>query len=126
MPVEIRVPVLGESGVEAVVGKWLKNIGDAVAPGDPVVELETDKVNLEVPAEQGGVLAGILKKPGDTVGVGEGLGTLGAADGAGAPNVVAANAKEDTAAAEGQTALAATLAAQDPATASTAGTAQAT
>jgi 2-oxoglutarate dehydrogenase E2 component (dihydrolipoamide succinyltransferase) len=78
MPVEIRVPVLGESVVEAVVGKWLKNIGDSVAPGDAIVELETDKVNLEVPAEQGGILDGILKNAGDTVGVGEVLGTLGA------------------------------------------------
>jgi 2-oxoglutarate dehydrogenase E2 component (dihydrolipoamide succinyltransferase) len=76
MPVEIRVPVLGESVIEAVVAKWLKNIGDTIAPGDPVVELETDKVNLEVPAEQGGVLEGILKGPGETVGVGEVLGTL--------------------------------------------------
>ncbi|MDB5077834.1 MAG: 2-oxoglutarate dehydrogenase, subunit, dihydrolipoamide succinyltransferase [Chloroflexi bacterium] len=82
MPVEIRVPVLGESVIEAVVGKWLKNIGDSVAPGDPVVELETDKVNLEVPAEQGGVLEGILKAAGETVGVGEVLGTLAASNGA--------------------------------------------
>jgi 2-oxoglutarate dehydrogenase E2 component (dihydrolipoamide succinyltransferase) len=82
MPVEIRVPVLGESVVEAVVAKWLKNVGDAVAPGDPLVELETDKVNLEVPAEHGGVLEGILKNAGDTVGVGEVLGTMNMSTGA--------------------------------------------
>jgi 2-oxoglutarate dehydrogenase E2 component (dihydrolipoamide succinyltransferase) len=75
---EIRVPVLGESVVEATVGKWLKQVGDTVARGEPVVELETDKVNMEVPAEQAGVLQAIAKSPGDTVGVGEILGTLGA------------------------------------------------
>jgi 2-oxoglutarate dehydrogenase E2 component (dihydrolipoamide succinyltransferase) len=95
MPVEIRVPVLGESVVEAVVGKWLKNIGDAVAAGDAVVELETDKVNLEVPAEQGGILEGILKNAGDTVGVGEVLGTLGSDKGAVAASAAPADAAPD-------------------------------
>jgi 2-oxoglutarate dehydrogenase E2 component (dihydrolipoamide succinyltransferase) len=76
MPGEIRVPPLGESVVEAVVGKWLKNIGDPIAIGDPVVELETDKVNLEVPAEQTGILAGIARETGTTVAVGDVLGTL--------------------------------------------------
>ena len=76
MPVEIRVPILGESVVEAVIGKWLKNVGDPIAPGEPVVELETEKVNLEVPAEEAGRLDHILKGPGSTVTVGEVIGTM--------------------------------------------------
>ena len=79
MAVEIVVPVLGESVMEAVVGKWLKSIGDTVVPGEAIVELETEKVNLEVPAERGGVLEQIVKSPGDTVGVGMVLGTIQAA-----------------------------------------------
>jgi 2-oxoglutarate dehydrogenase E2 component (dihydrolipoamide succinyltransferase) len=59
MPVEIRVPHLGESVVEATVGKWLKNEGDQVNAGEPLVELETEKVSLEVAAEAAGVLAKI-------------------------------------------------------------------
>ena len=90
MQSEIRVPPLGESVVEAVVGKWLKNIGDPIALGDPVVELETDKVNLEVPAEQAGTLEHIARESGATVAVGDVLGTLtqvasGATAQAGAP-----------------------------------------
>ncbi len=91
MAVEIRVPALGESIVEATVGKWLKREGDRVAAGETLVELETDKVNVEVTAEQDGVLERIVKAEGETVGIGEVLATLGdgaasgrAADGAGA------------------------------------------
>ncbi|MGH2389289.1 MAG: biotin/lipoyl-containing protein, partial [Chloroflexota bacterium] len=80
MPAEIRVPALGESVVEATVGKWLKNVGDAVTTGDPLVSLETDKVDMEVAAEQAGVLARIDKAAGDTVAVGEVLGSLSGAD----------------------------------------------
>src|SRR6185437_16102696 len=80
MPAEIRVPALGESVVEATVGKWLKNVGDAVTTGDPLVSLETDKVDMEVAAEQAGVLARIDKAAGDTVAVGEVLGSLSVAD----------------------------------------------
>ncbi|MGH2408763.1 MAG: 2-oxoglutarate dehydrogenase complex dihydrolipoyllysine-residue succinyltransferase [Chloroflexota bacterium] len=76
MPAEIRVPALGESVVEATVGKWLKQVGDAVAPGDPLVSLETDKVDMEVAAEEAGVLARVDKNSGDTVAVGEVLGSL--------------------------------------------------
>src|SRR5262245_31237707 len=76
MPVEIKVPTLGESIVEATIGKWLKQVGDTVAAGDTLVELETDKVNGEVPAEQAGVLGQILKDEGQNVGVGEVIGTL--------------------------------------------------
>ena len=76
MPAEIRVPALGESVVEATVGKWLKQVGDAVAPGDPLVSLETDKVDMEVAAEEAGVLVRVDKNSGDTVAVGEVLGSL--------------------------------------------------
>jgi 2-oxoglutarate dehydrogenase E2 component (dihydrolipoamide succinyltransferase) len=76
MPAEIRVPALGESVVEATVGKWLKQVGDSVAPGDPLVSLETDKVDMEVAAEEAGVLARVDKNSGDTVAVGEVLGSL--------------------------------------------------
>jgi 2-oxoglutarate dehydrogenase E2 component (dihydrolipoamide succinyltransferase) len=82
MSVEIRVPSLGESIVDATVASWLKHEGDAVQQGDTLVELETDKVNVEVPAEQDGVLQKIVKQAGDTVAVGEVLGIIG--EGAGA------------------------------------------
>src|SRR5947199_28787 len=78
MAVEIRVPVLGESIVDAVIVKWLKQPGEQVARSEPVVELETDKVNVEVPAEQAGVIESIARKEGDTVAVGELLGTIAA------------------------------------------------
>lgn len=71
MPVEIRVPKLGESIVEATISKWLKGEGDSVAAGEPLVELETDKVNLEVPVDQAGVLSQILKKVGEAVRIGD-------------------------------------------------------
>ncbi|KPV47723.1 dihydrolipoamide succinyltransferase, partial [Kouleothrix aurantiaca] len=78
MAVEVRVPTLGESIVEATVGKWLKRVGDTVAAGETLVDLETDKVNVEVAAEQAGVLEQILKNEGENVAVGEVIGTLGA------------------------------------------------
>ena len=87
MSVEIRVPPLGESLVDAVVGEWLKQEGDAVSRGETVVLLETDKVNLDVTAEQDGVLSQIARQPGETVTVGDVLGLVsgdGAAVGAGA------------------------------------------
>ncbi len=83
MAIEIRVPTLGESVTEATVGKWFKSVGDAVAAGDPLVELETDKVTVEVPAEQAGVLARVTAEVGVTVQVGAVLGELG--EGTGAP-----------------------------------------
>ena len=79
---DIRVPILGESVTEATVGKWFKQPGDAVAVDEPLVELETDKVTLEVPAPAAGVLSAIAAKNGDTVGVGAVLGQI--KDGAGA------------------------------------------
>lgn len=80
MSVEITVPQLGESVVEATVGQWRKGEGDAVTAGEPLVELETDKVNVEVAAPRDGVLASILKQEGDTVGVGDVLATVGAGE----------------------------------------------
>ncbi len=75
MPVEIRVPQMGESVTEATILRWLKKEGDAVAAGEPIAELETDKVNVEVPAETGGVLQKIIaRREGDTVAVGDILG----------------------------------------------------
>ena len=79
---DIRVPTLGESVTEATVGKWFKQPGDAVAVDEPLVELETDKVTLEVPAPAAGVLGDIAAKDGETVAVGALLGQI--KDGAGA------------------------------------------
>jgi len=73
---DIRVPTLGESVTEATVGKWFKQPGEAVAVDEPVVELETDKVTLEVPAPATGVLSDIAAKTGDTVGVAALLGQI--------------------------------------------------
>ncbi len=73
---EIRVPTLGESVTEATIGKWFKKPGDAVAVDEPLVELETDKVTIEVPAPAAGVLADIAAKDGDTVAVGALLGLM--------------------------------------------------
>jgi 2-oxoglutarate dehydrogenase E2 component (dihydrolipoamide succinyltransferase) len=85
MPVEIRVPALGESIVEATIARWLKAPGDSVNAGDPVVELETDKVNVEVPAETSGILGEISHKEGDTVGVGEVIGFVSESGASAAP-----------------------------------------
>ncbi len=79
---DIRVPTLGESVTEATVGKWFKQPGDAVAVDEPLVELETDKVTLEVPAPAAGVLSEVAVKNGDTVAVGALLGQI--KEGAGA------------------------------------------
>ncbi|WP_234054083.1 MULTISPECIES: 2-oxoglutarate dehydrogenase complex dihydrolipoyllysine-residue succinyltransferase [unclassified Xanthobacter] len=82
MATEIRVPTLGESVTEATIGKWFKKPGEAVKADEPIVELETDKVTVEVPAPAAGVLAEIIAKDGDTVGVGALLGSI--TEGAGA------------------------------------------
>ncbi len=78
---DIRVPTLGESVTEATVGKWFKQPGDAVAVDEPLVELETDKVTLEVPAPAAGVLSDVAVKEGATVAPGALLGQI--KDGAG-------------------------------------------
>ncbi len=85
---EIRVPTLGESVTEATIGKWFKQPGDAVAVDEPLVELETDKVTIEVPAPAAGTLSEIAAKDGDTVAVGALLGQI--KEGAGAPAKAAA------------------------------------
>src|SRR5688572_1969245 len=78
---DIRVPTLGESITEATVGRWFKQPGEAVAADEPLVELETDKVTLEVPAPAAGTLGDIAAKQGETVAVGAVLGSI--KDGAG-------------------------------------------
>ncbi len=98
MAAEIHVPELGESVADATVGRWLKQEGEAVKSGDPLVELETDKINFEVEAEQDGVLESISKDEGETVNVGEVIGTIGeggeAGDGA-APEQQAEEEQEE-------------------------------
>ena len=76
MTTEIRVPALGESVTEATIAKWMKSEGDAVSADEPLVELETDKVSVEVPAPAAGVLASISAKEGDTVEVNALLGAI--------------------------------------------------
>src|SRR5262245_1175642 len=76
MQTEIVVPALGESVVEATISRWLKKPGDRVEPGEALVELETDKVNLEVGAERAGVLAKVERNEGEDVKVGERLGII--------------------------------------------------
>jgi 2-oxoglutarate dehydrogenase E2 component (dihydrolipoamide succinyltransferase) len=73
---DIRVPTLGESVTEATIGRWFKHPGDAVAVDEPVVELETDKVTIEVPAPAAGVLSEILVRDGETVAPGALLGQI--------------------------------------------------
>ena len=75
---DIRVPTLGESVTEATVGKWFKQVGDAIAADEPIVELETDKVTIEVPAPAAGTLSEITVNEGDTVGLDALLGQISA------------------------------------------------
>ena len=82
MSEKIVVPVLGESITEATVAKWLKNAGDTVEADEPIVELETDKVNLEVPSPISGVLTEINSQDGSVVEVGALLGSVSAEGGA--------------------------------------------
>ena len=76
MTEKILVPVLGESITEATVSKWLKSKGDNINADEPIVELETDKVNLEVPSPINGTLTSVNFKDGDTVEVGAVLGEI--------------------------------------------------
>ena len=73
---QILVPSLGESVTEATVSKWLKQVGESVDSDEPLVELETDKVNVEVPSPLSGTLSSIKVKEGDTVAVGGLLGII--------------------------------------------------
>jgi len=97
---EIRVPTLGESVTEATIGKWFKHPGDAVAVDEPLVELETDKVTIEVPSPAAGVLAEVAAKDGETVAVGALLGQIKDGSGAAAPAKPAAKAEKPAPAAE--------------------------
>jgi len=90
---EIRVPTLGESVTEATIGRWFKKAGDAVAVDEPLVELETDKVTIEVPAPSAGVLGEIAAKDGETVAVGALLGQINEGGAASAAKPSAAPAK---------------------------------
>ncbi len=95
MATEIRVPTLGESVSEATVGKWFKKVGDAVKADEPLLELETDKVSIEVPAPAAGTLSEITADAGETVGLGALLGQIaegGVAAGAAAAPVAPAAA----------------------------------
>ena len=96
---EIRVPTLGESITEATIAQWYKKPGEAVAMDEPLCELETDKVTIEVPAQSAGVLAEVLAEEGATVEVGALLGSIGAGDGS-APAPVAEAAPKAEAAPE--------------------------
>jgi 2-oxoglutarate dehydrogenase E2 component (dihydrolipoamide succinyltransferase) len=84
MTVEVRIPVVGESVTEAVITRWLKAEGDRVEKDEPMAELETDKVDVELPSPASGVLASIVAREGDTVPVGGVIGTIEEGDGAGA------------------------------------------
>jgi 2-oxoglutarate dehydrogenase E2 component (dihydrolipoamide succinyltransferase) len=108
MAIEIKVPTLGESVTEATIGKWFKKAGDAVKADEPLCELETDKVTVEVPAPAAGVLSELKAQQGQTVAVGAIIGILkeGAAAAASAPAPqAAAPAKAPAAAAPPPAAL---------------------
>ncbi len=90
---EIRVPTLGESVTEATIGRWFKKAGDAVAVDEPLVELETDKVTIEVPAPSAGTLGDIIAKDGETVAVGALLGQINESAAGAAAKPAAAPAK---------------------------------
>jgi 2-oxoglutarate dehydrogenase E2 component (dihydrolipoamide succinyltransferase) len=94
MSTDIRVPTLGESVTEATIGQWFKKVGEAVAADEPVVELETDKVTIEVPAPAAGVLEAISANPGDTVNVGALIGVISGSGAAAAPRPAAAPAAQ--------------------------------
>lgn len=76
MSADIKIPMMGESISEATIGQWLKREGDAVRKGEPVVELETEKANVEIAADVDGVLEKIVKAEGDTVTVGDVVGVI--------------------------------------------------
>src|SRR5258708_30731520 len=94
---EIRVPTLGESVTEATIGKWFKQPGDPVEADEPLVELETEKVTIEVPAPAAGVLSEIVAKDGETVAIGALLGQIDQAAGGRAAAGKAAEPEKPTA-----------------------------
>src|SRR3954453_22910103 len=91
---EIKVPELAESITEGTIAQWLINVGDKVTKGDSVVELETDKVNIELNAEYSGVVTKLLKEPGDIVEVGDVIAIIEENTNAGASPVVPVAAPE--------------------------------
>jgi 2-oxoglutarate dehydrogenase E2 component (dihydrolipoamide succinyltransferase) len=109
MATEIRVPTLGESVAEATVGKWFKKAGEAIALDEPIVELETDKVTVEVPAPAAGTLAEITVKEGETVEVGALLGMIGEESGTAAAKAATPKADAKPAAAPAAAASAETM-----------------
>ncbi|TYP79582.1 2-oxoglutarate dehydrogenase complex dihydrolipoyllysine-residue succinyltransferase [Paenibacillus methanolicus] len=117
---EIKVPEMGESITEGTIAKWIAKVGDKVNQGDVLVELETDKVNLEISAEESGVLAEIINQEGETVAVGSIIGRIGeaAAGGAPAPAAQAAPAPAAAESAAAPVAVAAAAPAAAPAAAS--------
>ncbi|NKN36983.1 2-oxoglutarate dehydrogenase complex dihydrolipoyllysine-residue succinyltransferase [Agrobacterium sp. a22-2] len=117
MATEIRVPTLGESVSEATVGTWFKKVGDTVKADEPIVELETDKVTVEVPAPASGILTEIVAANGETVGLGALLGQIDAAAAGAAP---AEPAKAAASAAPAAAAPVAAAAVSAPAPATTA------
>ncbi len=96
---DILVPAMGESITEGTISKWLVKVGDSVKQGDLLLELETDKVNLEISAEQDGVISEILANEGDTVKIGDPVGRIGAAGAAPAAAAPAAAPAQEQAAA---------------------------
>lgn len=116
MATEIRVPTLGESVSEATVGTWFKKVGDAIKADEPLLELETDKVTIEVPAPSAGVLTEIVAQAGETVGLGALLGQIAAGAGAAAaaPAAAAEKKAEPAAAPVAQPAAAAPAASSMP------------
>jgi 2-oxoglutarate dehydrogenase E2 component (dihydrolipoamide succinyltransferase) len=110
---EIRVPTLGESVTEATIGRWFKKAGEAVAVDEPLVELETDKVTIEVPAPSAGVLGEIIAKDGETVAVGALLGQINDGAAGAKPAAAAAPAAAKPAAAASAPAPAAKAAPSD-------------
>src|SRR3954452_17201702 len=116
MATDIRVPTLGESVTEATIGRWFKKPGDAVAVDEPLVELETDKTTIEVPAPCAGTLGDIIAKDGETVAVGALLGQIndGAAGAAAKPTAAPAKAAPAPSSPSAAAAPAAAAAAQKP------------
>lgn len=94
MAITVKVPALGESLVDAVVGTWLKGEGDAVSTGETILELETDKVNLDVTADSDGVLSKIIAQEGDVVEVGAALAEIEPGGGAAAAPQAATGKEE--------------------------------
>ncbi len=105
MAFEVRVPSLGESVTEAVIGRWIKQDGEVVGVDEPILELESDKANMDLAAEHAGRLK-VLKKAGDTVAVGDLVATIEAADGAAASAPASAPAASAPAPAAGAAAAA--------------------